>query len=312
LAAKFRRSSSGNTVVVADSSGVRYAHAEPAKGKRPLIASYGEAPAGDGQEALAAALKSLGVAGTKNGLTLLPPQDYQFVAVDAPEVPEAELKSAMKWRLKDIIGYPVEEATFDLLPIPIPAAAASRTRSIFSVVAKSQQLLRRVLDFDYARFGIAVIDIPETAQRNVAALFEEEGRGVAWLYFDESGGLMTITCNGELYHARRFDITAATIEAASGVVRDDLFNRILLELQRTIDNFERQFSSIALTKVLVGPEREESGLAEFLKSNLAIGVDAVSLESVLDFAPGTMPGREAQWRFFHVFGCALRSAGPFQ
>jgi MSHA biogenesis protein MshI len=312
LAAKFRRSRSGSTVVVADSSGVRFAHAEPAKGKRPLIASYGQAPAGDGQDALAAALKSLGVAGVKNGLTLLPPQDYQFVAVDAPEVPEAELKSAMKWRLKDIIGYPIEEATFDLLPIPVPAAAASRTRSIFSVVAKSQLLQRRVQDFDYARFGLAVIDIPETAQRNVAALFEEEGRGVAWLYFDESGGLMTITCNGELYHARRFDITAATIEAASGVVRDDLFNRILLELQRTIDNFERQFSSIALTKVLVGPEREESGLAEFLKSNLAIGVDAVSLESVLDFAPGTMPGREAQWRFFHVFGCALRSAGPFQ
>src|SRR5882762_8262845 len=89
LAAKFRRSKGGNTVVMADSGAVRFAHAELPKGGRPLIASYGEVPAGEGEEAFAAALKNLGVAGVKNGLALLASQDYQFVAVDAPEVPEA-------------------------------------------------------------------------------------------------------------------------------------------------------------------------------------------------------------------------------
>jgi MSHA biogenesis protein MshI len=308
LAAKFRRSKSGNTVVVADSSGVRFAHAEPAKGTRPLIASYGEVSAAAGQEGLAAALKSLGLAGVKNGMTLLAPQDYQFVAVDAPEVPDAELKSALKWRLKDIIGYPIEEATFDILSIPSSGAAGGRARSIFSVVAKSELLQRRVADFDHARFGVSVIDVPETAQRNVAALLEDEGRGIASLYFDEAGGLMTISSRGELYHARRFDITADTIAGAAGSMRDELFNRILLEIQRTIDNFERQFSFIALTEILIGPERDDSGLVEFLRANLAVSVETLSLERVFDFAPGILPGRDAQWRFFHLFGCALRSA----
>lgn len=294
--------------MVADPSGVRFVCAELAKDARPFIAYYGEASSGSDKEGIAAAVKRLGAAGVKNGMTLLAPQEYQFVAVDAPEVPEAELKSAMKWRLKDIIGYPIEEASFDFLSIPSPAAAGGRARAIFSIVAKSELLQRRVADFDFARFRLAVIDVPETAQRNVAALFEEEGRGVASLFFDESGGLMTISYRGELYHARRVDVTSAAIAEASGPARDDLFNRILLELQRTIDNFERQFSFIALTKVLVGPEPEDSGLTDFLASNLAVTVESVSLENVFDFAPGTSPGREAQWRFFHLFGCALR--GP--
>lgn len=297
---------------MADPSGVRFAYAEPAKGGRPFVAFYGEIPAGDSKEALADAIKSLGVAGVKDGVTLLAPQEYQFVAVDAPEVPEAELKSAMKWRLKDIIGYPIDEATFDLLSIPSPAAAGGRARSIFSVVAKSELLERRVADFDHARFRLAVIDVPETAQRNIAALFEEEGRGVATLYFDEAGGLLTISYRAELYHARRLDITSAAIAEAAGSGRDDLFNRILLELQRTIDSFERQFSFIALTKILVGPEPANSGLAEFLSSNLAVTVESISLGNVIDFAPGAVPGRETQWRFFHMFGCALRDAAESQ
>jgi MSHA biogenesis protein MshI len=311
LAAKFGRRKEGNAVVVADSSGVRFACAEPASGARPFIARYGEIPAGEGREDLAAALKSLGVAGAKNGITLLAPQEYQFVAVDAPEVPEAELKSALKWRLKDIIGYPIEEAVFDFLSIPSPAPGGGRARSILSAVARSDLLRHRVADFDHARFRLAVIDVPETAQRNIAALFEEEGRGTASLYFDETGGLLTISCRGELYHARRFDITSAAIAEASGLAREDLFNRILLEMQRTIDNFERQFSSVALTKILVGPEQDDSGLADFLRSNLAVSVESLALEDVLDFAPGALPARETQWRLFHLFGCALRGApGP--
>ncbi len=312
MAEKFGRGKDGNAVVVADQGSVRFACVQSAKGVKPFVSDYGEIPSGDGREGLAAAMKNLGVAGVKNGMTLLAPQDYQFVAVDAPEVPEAELKAAMKWRLKDIIGYPIEEATFDLLSIPSPAAVGGRARSIFSVVAKSEVLRGRVADFDHARFRLAVIDVPETAQRNVAALFEEEGRGVASLYFDEAGGLLIISYRGELYHARRFDITSDAIAEAAGADRDDLFNRVLLELQRTIDNFERQFSFIALTKILVGPDPVDSGLAEFLRSNLAVTVESVSLEKVFDFAPGTLPGREAQWRFFHLFGCALRGTAESQ
>src|SRR5438067_7603301 len=46
-----------------------------------------------------------------------------------------------------------------------------------------------------------------SAQRNISALLEPEGRGVAMLSFDADGGLLTVTFKAELYLARRIDVT---------------------------------------------------------------------------------------------------------
>src|SRR5688572_26730648 len=43
--------------------------------------------------------------------TLLPAPQYQLQLLDAPNVPDAELKSAVRWKLKDFLEYPVESAT---------------------------------------------------------------------------------------------------------------------------------------------------------------------------------------------------------
>lgn len=274
--------------------------------------SFGEKPIEQGADSLSAALREFGMRGVKNGAILLAPGEYQFLVADAPEVPEAELKLAMKWRLKEIVDFPVEEASFDLLTIPGSSGPASRSRTMFAVVAKNELLRRRVADFDEARYGVTVIDIPETAQRNIAALYEEEGRGVGLLFFDAAGGLMTISFGGELFHARRFDITQADIAGVSDVTREELFGRIVLEVQRTLDNVERQFSSVTLTKILVGPEAEDTGLVAFLQANLAVAVEAVSLESVIEFDRGIVPGKHEQWRFFHLFGCAIRNGATAQ
>lgn len=269
--------------------------------------SFGERPIEPGADSLSAALKGLGMRGVKNGAILLAPGEYQFLVADAPDVQEAELKLAMKWRLKEIVDFPVEQASFDLLTIPGSSGPASRSRTMFAVVAKNELLRRRVAEFDEARYGVTVIDIPETAQRNIAALYEEQGRGVGLLFFDATGGLMTISFGGELFHARRFEITQADIAGVSDVAREDLFGRIVLEVQRTLDNVERQFNSVTLTKILVGPEAEDTGLVAFLQANLAIAVEAVSLDSVIEFDRGMVPGKHEQWRFFHLFGCAIRN-----
>jgi MSHA biogenesis protein MshI len=340
----FRKNANGCAVVVTDDSSSRFAVARPAAAGRPQVVSYGEERTGGDAKSLSAALKGFRLRGFRTSATLLDAGEYQFVTVDSPDVPEQELKSAMKWRLKDIVGYPAEEAVFDLLAIPGPDGAAFRTQSMFAVVARAEALKRRVAKFDEASFPLSVIDVPETAQRNIAALYEEERRGIVWLYYDDSGGLLTISFNGELYHSRRLRrknenilaqhavpdrrggatkdeplqiLSVGVVDAdadadADGAGREEVFNRVLLELQRTIDNFERQFSFIPLTKIMVGPEPEDTGLAAFLRANLALPVEEPALEDVLDFAPGMLPERRDQWRFFHLFGCALRSEAAVQ
>jgi MSHA biogenesis protein MshI len=130
---------------------------------------------------------------------------------------------------------------------------------------------------------LSVIDIPEMAQRNIAALYETEGRGLAMLVFDERGGMLTFTCEGELYLARRLDITAGQIRDADEDLRLQCFDRVELEVQRSLDYFDRQFHQVSLSRILVcAPGGEE--LIRMLASNLGLQVEALNLSQAMDIA----------------------------
>src|SRR6185503_20873922 len=46
--------------------------------------------------------------------TLLPVERYQLREIDAPPVPEAEVKAAVRWRIKEMIDYPLESAIVEV------------------------------------------------------------------------------------------------------------------------------------------------------------------------------------------------------
>ncbi len=237
--------------------------------------------------------------------TLLRPGEYQMLLVEAPTVPHAELKSAIRWRVKDMLDYHIDDATMDVLDIPPAAEAAGRSHSMYAVAARNDVIQGRVKTFEDARIPLRVIDIPETAQRNISALYEAEGRGAALLYFNDDAGLLTVTCRSELYLSRRIEIGHGQIAGRAPESRAELFSRIVLELQRTFDHFDRQFSYVPISKVLLAPEPAETGLFEHLKANLDIPVERVNLLDHVSFAKEA-PDSAEQWRFFHLVGASLR------
>jgi MSHA biogenesis protein MshI len=239
--------------------------------------------------------------------TLLNPGDYQMLVVEAPTVPPAELKSAIRWRIKDLLDFHVDDATVDVLDIPPEAGAQpGRNHSMYAVAARNEIIRGCVKSFEAARIPLAVIDIPEVAQRNISALHETEGRGAALLYFNNEFGLLTITCRGELYLSRRIEIGMKQILAAGPEARAELFGRVVLELQRSFDHFDRQYHFVPIAKVLLGPEPEDTGLFDHLKANLDVPVEQVDLVERLSFAGHEEPGAAAQWQLFHLFGASLR------
>jgi len=64
---------------------------------------------------------------------------------------------------------PIDQATLDFLTVPAAGAAEGRTQQLYAVLARNQLLEARVREFDDAGIPLAVIDIPDTAQRNIAA-----------------------------------------------------------------------------------------------------------------------------------------------
>ena len=120
--------------------------------------------------------------------------------------------------------------------------------------------------------SLAAIDLPELSQRNLAALFEESGRGLATLIFDEDEGLLTFTLNGELLVVRHVEITARQLSAADDNRRDMLFERIALDVQRSLDNFDRSYSTVPLAHLLVAPIPGVDGFCSHLRANLTVPV----------------------------------------
>lgn len=239
--------------------------------------------------------------------TVLGGGEYRFMSVEAPNVPRDELKSAMRWRLKDVLDFPVDEATFDVLDVPLdPNAVVRPQQSVFAIAARNTVVAARQQLFHAARVKLRTIDIPEMAQRNVSALLEQDGRGIALLSFDEDGGLLTVSWRGELYLSRRIDVTLAQLHDTDHDRKLQGFDKITLELQRSLDNFERQFSFISVARLVLAPTGA-AGLQEYLSSNLYTRVETLDLAALFDLdAVPDLADPARQGRFFVAIGAALR------
>lgn len=238
---------------------------------------------------------------------LLNSAEYQMLVVEAPNVPAAELKTAVRWRIKDMLDFSVDDATVDVLDIPADRNAQSRNRSLYAVAARNEVIRKRMADFDAAKLPVSVIDIPELAQRNIACLLEDKGRGMAMLSFDENGGLLTFTFDGELYSSRHIDVPLSQLNQPDSEQRQRHFDRITLELQRSMDHFERQFSFITISKLVLAPLPPAVNLEVYLATNLYLPVSTLNLEDVFDFStvPGVGPAQKQQC--FLALGAALRT-----
>jgi MSHA biogenesis protein MshI len=241
---------------------------------------------------------------------LLGADQYQLQLLDAPNVPEAELKSAVRYALKDFIDYPVETATVDVVRVPSGPASTARGKSLYAVSARNGEIESVMKAFIEARIPLQVIDVPELAQRNIASLIETEGRGLALLHLSEDSGLLTFTSGGELYLCRRIEVGMQMLQQADPARREQLFERIGLELQRSLDHFDRQFSYLPLSRVVLGPLPDDIGLQAYLARSLDSRVETLDLTEILDFGGrAEMRDPQRQQRFMPLLGAALRSEG---
>lgn len=237
--------------------------------------------------------------------TLLNHGQYQLLQLEAPSVPAEEVANALRWRIKDMVDFPVEQAGIDALPIPTEAAPG-RTPQVHAVAASHAVLTPLVRLFQSAGVRLDVIDIPELAQRNLAALFETEHRALAFLAIDEQGGRLTFNYGGELCVSRRIEATSTALARSS----DDpggIFERVLLDVQRSLDNFDRNYSAVTLSRLLVAPVPGAEGFVDYLKNNLYQTVEPLDLSAGLDLdAVPKLADPAQQAPMLLALGAALR------
>ena len=214
--------------------------------------------------------------------TVLRPDDYQLAMIEAPDVPPAELRAAMRWRLKDAIDFRVEDAVIDVFDVPAQNRGG-QGRMMYAVAARRTSVERHAAAL-VTLPGFDVVDVPELCLRNLAALLPAAASGVALLHLGETMATIVLVRGSTFYFARQMDLQA-TLRIASGTIPSGRLDAasVVLELQRSLDYYERHFDQPPITRISVSPTSTRSvELAEDLSRETGLEVSTLELDSIMN------------------------------
>ncbi|QKT03307.1 pilus assembly protein PilM [Ectothiorhodospiraceae bacterium 2226] len=234
---------------------------------------------------------------------VLAPGMAGVLRVEAPDVPPDEIRAAVRWRVKDMLEFHVDDAVLDVFDVP-GQKVRGPGRVMYVVAARRALVEAQIEAVHGAGLQLTAIDIPEMAQRNVAAALPDDAGGVAMLSLGARAGLITLTQGGTLYLARSLEFGYADLNAAErGTAARE---QLVLEVQRSLDYYESHFSQPPIGSSVLAPTEEAvDGLAEAMGDGLAVPVRGLALDELVaaDQAP---PARD-QARCLAALGGALRS-----
>src|SRR5690606_14958471 len=70
---------------------------------------------------------------------------YNLLLVEAPDVQPAELRAAIRWKIKDMIDFHLDDAVIDVFEVP-DQKAAGRNQMMYAVVARASKVKQRIDD----------------------------------------------------------------------------------------------------------------------------------------------------------------------
>jgi len=233
-------------------------------------------------------------------VTVLDPSAYRLLLVEAPDVPAEELRAAVRWRVKDLIDFHIDDAVIDVFEMP-PHARGGPSRMMYAVTARAELVKQQIALLEGAGLTLDVVDIPELSLRNVAALLETGERGTAFLYLGERRSTLLLVRQGVLYLARYVETGVATL-AEAGELAPELVSGLALEIRRSLDYFESHYEQTSI------PQVHTSGLDESHRAHIArdlgIPVRDIDVAGLFDMADALSP--ELQRLCLPAIGAALR------
>jgi len=256
--------------------------------------------------------------GARNVVAMLGLEQSMLLQIPAPAVPPEELRSAVRYQIRDMVDMHIDDLTLDVLRV---GDGQERSAGQLFVVAAANTMVRNVQQLAYEMdWTCRVIDVQEMAQRNLQsawAKFSGFGtRATALLMLvNDRQALLTITANDELYYSRRLDLpteflnmqwdggldAAPEVDAYTPVDEyvpdyggatqaigmeentvggNDRAQRFLVEVQRSLDLWDRTWTNLPMAAVGVYGGLRSEELGEWLTRGLG--------HAVLPFDPANL------------------------
>ena len=279
--------------------------------ERPQVIAVAEHPSPD-KEGEGAALREL-MRGVDRGLPILitlARSEYKLRVMPEPAVPPREMLSSLRWSLSTEGDTSVDDIDLAWMRIPTAEQLPARPGQGYAVIVDKAWVGSRMTEWRQAGLRPKVVDIRETALRNVSGVLERPGEGLALLSVDSEGVAMVFTHQGSLYLDRYIEQPLDELQSAVSASRIRLFERIAVQLLRSIDVIGRSYPFMPVTRVLVAPEPEGIGLRDYLSEQLPMPIETLDLGEVFDLVkvPALAQSPALQARCLVALGASLRTA----
>ena len=197
----------------------------------------------------------------------------------------------------------IEDAAIDVLEVP-ENAYRGRSNMVY-VVAALKSRIQAIIDMiSNSGLELAVIDIPELAMKNLSSQFIEDENGIAFMDLRRTGSTMNLTRGGDLYLTRRIN-TQLDPDVMQSPDWEDLKDRLVLEIQRSLDYFESQMGQGQVTQIVIARRQHDTaGMTEALNEALTAKVTALDLSVHMESAVSLSP--EVQQICMTALGATLR------
>lgn len=272
----------------------------------------------DSMEDFVRRLQALGLKGMATH-AMLRPEQYQLLQIDTPPVSPEELRAAARFQIREMVNVHIDDITLDVMQV---GDGQHKGPSHLFVVAAKNEVVREVMALgDAMAWTVSVIDIQETAQRNLqSALAKQDGKldraDATLLVSDAQQAVLTISANDELFFSRRLDLPpdfltmpwSTDVASANDLATDaftpvgeyvpdyagmgnigntaasdpgdtDRVQRFLVEVQRSLDLWDRTWSTMPLNSLRVSAGERSGELASWLSRELGQAVSTLDVQA---------------------------------
>lgn len=206
---------------------------------------------------------------------LLNPSDYQLFLIESLPVKKEEIRDAVKWRVRSLINYPIEEAILDYFIVPAKKASPNNPM-IAAVVSRLSQIIRLIDVTRTSNLLITSIDIPELAMRNLTSLIENDEKSSAFIYFYENIAILNITREKTLYFTRPINLPKDLHSTNAN------FEPFTLDILRYFDYFQSMWRLPTPSRIFTASDCFDTNqIIKAFADHLSVKIEVFSLNNKL-------------------------------
>jgi MSHA biogenesis protein MshI len=232
---------------------------------------------------------------------MLQPEDYQLLITDELPVTPVEFQAAIRWKIKDLIHFPLDDVVIDSFLMPKMKTSQNKIMVVAAQASKLKLMSNQIRD---CGLHLRFIDIPELGLRNINTLYEEGEKPIALIYVQDNGIQLLITSEQQIYVSRslKFSLNTVDVNAINQGIE-----RLAAEIQRSFDYYQSLWlQPIPSNFIFSSTKSIGSEAIALLSQKVKAPIEIINITGPLSCKPEI--NVEQQGKYLPVIGGVLRES----